>query len=271
MIQIKNDQLTNYLHSDVIDRKKNESVTDNYFDYSSPLSAIEINVGNTKRGYVAIPLGYLYAGTSVTMSAEFMNISGEKARISLDEIPNNNSLEPSNIVYKSSVGINSFNTNRLIATIPKDGYYWVTYGVWLTHISNFFVRNVYIDVDIPIDIKPYFSQRKKTIKMGVFEMRNGSFVYLPNFSDDKFTIYINPQDSTGYTVDFERPFTHNFMRGVVIASNDYYTVGNRYEIVTSSPKRTGFNFKIYDKTTNEFTTTVPELATFSFVFFGYEA
>ena len=269
MSYLRNNKLELYLHQDLRGRERSSSITTNYYHYDSLYDALEINVDNTRRGYIALPTGFVKAGTSIKFNFEAMNLTGSNIRFALDLLNNNDTTNIANVDTSSTDNMGNFKNYSYNFVVKNDGFHWVTLGYFLNDIGSGYIRNVSIDYKGEFERNPYFPrQRPKDIKIGLMEWNGSNFERLPTFSDDFFTVSRDPNDSNIFIVTYSSPFENIFYRPVVLADNDYYQGGDIYTIITSSSQIGSFRFRVRNNTTGNYVNTFQSGITFKFIAIG---
>ncbi len=110
--------------------------------YNSSLLAFRINDASaTTKGSLLIPLGQMYAGDTVTIEAGIMNISGVKAKLTIDYASGGDI----GVVQSQKQG--EFEVLRQTWTMPTTASYQAEIGVYTPDIGDFYVRQLSVSVE----------------------------------------------------------------------------------------------------------------------------
>lgn len=240
------------------------TIPSNSCSYNTTYSAFRINdSSNIVKGAIEVPLGKLYIGDIVRITAEVYNISGVKAKIALDG-------EGGNIGILQTSKTNEFEKISSGFVCTRNENYTAVLGVWTADIGDYYIRNVSIEVDTGGSnvIKPL----KESKRVYNFHAE-GSFVLKTEYSPDTCTIEIDNRFGVKLLkIVHDIPFTSS-VKGVSFAnisagSNVKYIVRTRTEMPDS------LYVAIIDRTTNQIIdpATVLNDSTFWFsvVHIGYD-
>lgn len=109
--------------------------------------AAHINTASSREGFVALYLGKVYAGDTIELSAEFLNISGTKARLTVDWFSDEGYSQNKTADYISSANDNDYQKTSFTYTVMSDGYIRVLYGLWGMHTGEFKMRKLLCNVE----------------------------------------------------------------------------------------------------------------------------
>lgn len=132
----------------------------NQWTYINELQAARFNVDKDTNGWIRFSTGELEIGDVINVSVEVFNISGTKAKLSIDDDEIN------------SLKYNAWETLNMKYVVRRKGAHAIYVGIWRDDVGEFMMRNIKCEV---------LSQRKLThhiIESG--ENQYGSYI---KFSD----------------------------------------------------------------------------------------
>lgn len=269
-IQLKNKE--DFLQFSLIKNIVTDSttITNNSCSYNNNYDAFRINDSSgTTKGAIEIPLGILYVGDIVTVTAEVMNVSGVKSKVALDVI----TPSVTNIGMLQSEKSGYFETISCSFMCTKNNQeYKVVLGTFLTDIGDYYVRNVSIEIETTGSniIKPV----KEAKRVYNISPNGTNFELKTAFSPDICTIEATTFNSALKCLKITHavPFTSTY-RGIS-AVNISSASPLKYDVRSQSEQPNLLYVVIYDKTTN----TVVDPATvvsdttiwISVVHYGYD-
>lgn len=265
-----------FLFGSLAGRKVAEStvIAGNSWAWSQNYQAAHINdTSNADKAAVQIPIGMLKSGDFLKITVEFMNISGTKAKLAVD---NTTGLLQETVVSNSfsveSRRTGEFEIINLNHTVLNDGFYAVVAGTFRSDVSEFYIRDLKVEVVSGVNqpTRNFYKLRKEIKAVNIYSNAVGTFAREGNYGDDLVTI-VNDSVNKKITVNWNVPFAGN-RRPIVIAGSDAYMNSRNYFIRTQSATNEKVDIYIFDVATNTLQdpSTLPTNIFFNIIAIGYE-
>lgn len=120
------------------------TIAANSWAWNDTYKAAHVNDVSVK-GSFSIPIGFLKMGDVITLSCEFMNVSGVKGKIAVDGIPTGNAF-----TFQSEKS-GSFEYLETSFIIQEDKSYNALFGIFTADVGEYYVRNCTIKIDSKYD------------------------------------------------------------------------------------------------------------------------
>lgn len=224
--------------------------------YLDTEQAVHINTPSGREGYALTPLGKVYAGDTVELSAEFLTISGMKPRIAVEWYSDENYSLNRTTVFISSDNDNEYRKTSFTYTVMSDGYIRATYGVWTNHTGEFKMRKLLSKINtIKTTTKKEFEIRKATIWN---DTGGSTFTVKSGKNNDPCTISFHASISNTIVVEFDDRLNYS---GIPIVSNEWFSNSNSYIVKASYGNNRSVSiqfFRFDDLTTKVDLETLPK-------------
>lgn len=237
------------------------TIAANSWAWNNTYKACHINgTSASVKETVEIPLGYFKVGDVITLSAEFMNISGTKGKIALDYTGD---VSGNAFIIQTALQ-NEFEPLEITHVVKNEGTYTALFGIFTGDVGEFYVRNCLAKYESSLlDSTPYKQVIKtftiKTTDIGVFE--RDTTVGL-----DECILTVNPD----YIVlTFSKPFNYLSVNPVIFAGED--SASRNYKIRTTGAYQSHVTVQLWnnDNTLPDHT-TIPADVKFSIIAIGYD-
>lgn len=245
-------------------------VADSYA-WNDTLKAIHVNDASaSKLGAFRTPIGFLKVGDVVTISAEFKNISGAKARLALDYSLTAAAGFGSGtyLTYPSLNNGEGFEKVEIKYTIVKDAYYSAIFGALTADISEYYMRNCVVKCESIYNPTP--KKYKKGFRVYNIQAAYGVYTVSSDHSFDTATFVID-------SVNKRLTLTHgiafaSIKAGLPFVQEDSANTSKDYIVRTRSASTVGCIIEIYDRATNTLQdpALIPGIIWFSMFFVGYD-
>lgn len=239
----------------------------------NPNLGTHINSGNTTKGTIEFPVGYLKQGDSMVVSAEFLSKSGVLPKLIIEYNATGASGIGGAVVSHQIDKVSEFENVEYKHVAQNDGYYRAVFGIVSAEVGEFYVRNPFSYVrSIVSTSKPNSSDYRPSTKQFTFSMSGGVPVLQSLYTYDQATITIDSADPKKIRLAFSEPFTDTRKRVVVVDSMSSVMDPPTHVIKTEGLLHNEITFYIYNLATNTRTSPsdAPNGLFFQFVVHGYE-
>lgn len=181
-------------------------------------------------------IGKLQLGDKIEVSAEFLNISGLKGKISIDCHYTDGTSET---IFITSTNGNQFEKTTFILPVQKEGTFIINLGLSYVDFGIFKVRNIMIDIHT---IEP---REVKLIRHLCIKGTESGYEVDTRWSKDTATVTVNGLD---LQVDFTQ-FANNTRRSLTVVTDAAYT-HTKYKLTAIDSIENSVKIRIYDTETN---------------------
>lgn len=221
-----------YTHGQLI-YKETLQRTQNEWTYNPIENALHVYAMAGAPSYLLFDMGKAFLGDTIEISAEILNISGARAKLSVDYDYGSGY---QNLGFIDTTGLGEYEKVDLKFNIDADCKIRVTFGVWTAHAGEFKMRNMTASLQTlkksPI---PY---RKATITNT--NHTDGTWSVKSDRKNDPCTIVRN--NATSLKITFDEPFVFT---GMPFTNLDYYEGSANYLIRASYPSNKDFFVQFY--------------------------
>lgn len=215
------------------------------YSFNPLIEFFHINDGsNATKGTVVLPLGFVKIGDFIKVNAETLSRSGDKPSLKLTYNISSPLSSSSEVVRLQSTSTETFENLSFNYLSERNAYYFLEVGLSAEQIGEFYIRNIYSQVDSNYAATKKYKQGFRTYAvLG----NSGSYTVQSNFSSDNATLTI---DSVAKEINLNHSIPFATKAGVAFEGTNSAGVSNDYEVRTQSHTALGCKIKIYDKLTN---------------------
>lgn len=243
-----------YLRRPLQDNFTDSAPAVNQWAYNDSLRAIHINTDNTLKGSLEISAGNLCPGDVVEIEVEFLNVSGVKGKVAIDQM-DGNILVGNRFIY-SSTKVGEFERVKIRYISNFTGESTIVIGIFTPDVGELYIRNVRVAID---------GQRNNRRELAYVEARktyaihidNGNVVFATGYGHDRigsFVIENNKltlihQEAFTRKTEYTERGAHGFSMAAKSGVDGYLEPG--VAVYTGSERNDRLDVLFYKDGTNE--------------------
>lgn len=128
----------------------------NTWTFNDVERSLHSNAGTGSYTYIRMKIGKLYSGDLIKTQADFQNISGVKAKISMDFYDTQEKFDTSywereKMIETQSTNTNVYQVTSLSLPVHKDGWYDIVFGLYTNDVGEFKMRSLLAKIETIAD------------------------------------------------------------------------------------------------------------------------